>query len=88
MRPRFKDTDPFRGGLTMWMLNEYGKALTAKQRQVLEFRYGIGDHWPMTFDDIGQRLGIAAGTAWNIWDSASRNLLRILTKKHNPHMRK
>ena len=90
MRPKFKDTDPLRKCLTPWLLNQYGSSLTARQRLVLEIRYGLHRsiyHGPSTFRVIGEYLGITEGSAHDLYQRASRNLIRTLTKKHNPHAR-
>ena len=89
MRPKFKVHDPLRKCLSTWLLNQYGRTLTVKQRLALELRYGLHSslhHGPATFRAIGEYLGITEGSAHDLYQRASRNLLRILTKKHNPNL--
>jgi RNA polymerase primary sigma factor len=33
-------------------------ALDTREREIIELRYGLGDHDPMTLDDLGKSMGL------------------------------
>lgn len=50
--------DQITGGMLLddleWMLG----ALEGREREIIELRYGLGEHDPMTLDDLGNRFGL------------------------------
>ncbi len=53
--------------------------LTAKQRFVVECRLGLRSGRRMTFQEIGDSMGIKKQSAHELWTAANRNLTTTLT---------
>lgn len=52
------------------MIGEAIRFLDPKYAEVVRMRYGLGDHWPMTFIEIGTRIGKTKQRAKQIHDLA------------------
>lgn len=52
--------------------------LPGEQRAVFSFRYQLNGHEELTFNEIGQRLGITTGQAAHLFYRAKKNLQTML----------
>ena len=66
-------------GVVMEWVRQFVKDLTAKERLVLELRFGINGHERLTQRDIAKRLEISRSYVSRIEKRAVRKILRELT---------